>query len=145
MPGRRDATPRLAIAAKPFLSRPDDDGARRDLLTAEERERLAPIAALIRVERGATLLRQGAEATAIYDIADGVLKSTVLRPDGTGRWNFDLWRANTLQLMAAGVPEEQVHVTGLDTGPGTPFFSHRAQNPCGRFAAVARLRERQSR
>ena len=69
----------------------------------------------------------------------------VLRPDGTGRWNFDLWRANTLQLMAAGVPEEQVHVTGLDTGPGTPFFSHRAQNPCGRFAAVARLRERQSR
>jgi CRP-like cAMP-binding protein len=83
MPGRRDATPRLAIAARPFLARPGGDGARRDLLTAEERERLAPIASLTRVERGATLFRQGTEAAAIYDIADGVLKSMMMRPDGT--------------------------------------------------------------
>jgi hypothetical protein len=30
-------------------------------------------------------------------------------------------------------------VAGLGTGPGTPFFSHRYEGPCGRFAAVARL------
>jgi YfiH family protein len=64
----------------------------------------------------------------------------VIRPDGTGKWTFDLWRANTLQLSAAGVPEEQVHLSALGTGPNSHFFSHRAENPCGRFAAVARLR-----
>ena len=83
MTGRRDATPRLAIAAKPFLAQPGHDGASRDLLTTAERQRLAPIASLVRVERGATLFRQGTEAAAIYDIADGVLKSTMLRPDGS--------------------------------------------------------------
>jgi hypothetical protein len=65
----------------------------------------------------------------------------VVRPDGTGAWTFDLWRANTLQLLAAGVPEGQVQLAGLDTGPGTPYFSHRSEGPCGRFAAFARLGE----
>lgn len=63
----------------------------------------------------------------------------VIRPDGTGKWTFDLWHANALQLAAAGVPGDQVHIAALGTGTGTPFFSHRAENPCGRFAAVARL------
>lgn len=63
----------------------------------------------------------------------------VVRPDGTGAWTFDLWRANTRQLLAAGVPESQVHLAGLDTGPGTPFFSHRSDGPCGRFGLFARL------
>ena len=63
----------------------------------------------------------------------------VVQPDGTGAWTFDLWRANTLQLLAAGVPSAQIHLAGLDTGPGTPFFSHRSEGPCGRFALFARL------
>jgi hypothetical protein len=63
----------------------------------------------------------------------------VIRPDGAGRWTFDLWRANTLLLERAGVPAARVHVAGLGTGPGTAFFSHRFEGPCGRFAAVARL------
>ena len=65
----------------------------------------------------------------------------VVRPDGTGAWTFDLWRANVIQLLAAGVPERQVHLAALDTGPGTAYFSHRSEGPCGRFAAVARLTE----
>ncbi|WP_165036884.1 laccase domain-containing protein, partial [Candidatus Protofrankia californiensis] len=73
-------------------------------------------------------------------VAFGDQLDAVVRPDGLGKWTFDLWRANTLQLVAAGVPESQVHVTGLGTGPSTPFFSHRAENPCGRFVAAARLR-----
>jgi YfiH family protein len=63
----------------------------------------------------------------------------VVRPDGTGAWNFDLWRANLIQLTEAGVPATQVQIAGLDTGPGTPFFSHRSEAPCGRFAVLARL------
>lgn len=65
----------------------------------------------------------------------------VVRPDGTGAWTFDLWRANTLQLTNAGVPHDQIHLAGLDTGPGTPYFSHRSEGPCGRFALMARLVE----
>jgi len=67
--------------------------------------------------------------------------SQVVRPDGTGRWIFDLWRANMIQLADAGVPDAQVHVAALGTGPGSRFFSHRSEGSCGRFAAVARLRE----
>lgn len=64
----------------------------------------------------------------------------VIRPEETGgRWTFDLWRANSLQLTSAGVRPGNVHLAGVGTGPGTPFFSHRLQGPCGRFAAVARL------
>lgn len=80
------------------------------------------------------------------DVADaaraafGDRAGEVLRPDGTGRWTFDLWRANTLQLLAAGVPEDAIHVAALDTGQRTGLFSHREGTPTGRFAAVARLR-----
>jgi YfiH family protein len=63
----------------------------------------------------------------------------VARPDGNGKWLFDLWEANVLQLTGVGVPAGQIHVAALDTGPGTPFFSHRSEAPCGRFAALARI------
>jgi YfiH family protein len=63
----------------------------------------------------------------------------VVRPDGTGAWTFDLWRANTLRLLASGVPDSAIHLAGLDTGPGTDYFSHRSQGPTGRFALFARL------
>lgn len=64
----------------------------------------------------------------------------VIRPDGAGRWLFDLWRANEIQLQEAGVPADRVERADLDTGPGTPFYSHRGEAPTGRFAAVARIR-----
>jgi polyphenol oxidase len=63
----------------------------------------------------------------------------VVRADGAGRWTFDLWRANSLQLLAAGVRESRIHLAGLDTGPATPYFSHRSEAPCGRFGVFARL------
>jgi hypothetical protein len=90
----------------------------------------------------------------------------VLRPDGTGRWLLDLWTANRLLLAAAGVPDAQIHVAAVGTGPaiGTgpaadtgpaagpgadgsgagQFFSDRTARPCGRFALVARLRQRET-
>lgn len=66
----------------------------------------------------------------------------MIRPDGNGRWLFNLWEANRRQLCAVGVPADQIHLADLPTGKGTAFFSHRAEQPCGRFAAVARLHER---
>ena len=85
-----------------------------------------------------------------YQVGDEVVEAAeaafqdrvdqVVHPDGTGRWTFDLWRANTIQLTDAGVPKTQVHVADIGTGPGSDFFSHRFEGPCGRFAAVARIR-----
>jgi copper oxidase (laccase) domain-containing protein len=65
--------------------------------------------------------------------------SDVLAPDGPGRWRFDLWAANRRILVESGVPAAQIEVASVGTGPGTPFFSDRAERPCGRFAALARL------
>ena len=86
--------------------------------------------------------------------------TSVLRPDGTGRWLLDLWSANRKMLARAGVPDSQIHVAAVPTGPGEPgdlaghgqdndeggdtaagglFFSDRTARPCGRFALVARL------
>lgn len=70
----------------------------------------------------------------------------VIRPDGTGRWLFDLWTANRIVLREAGVPGQNIHVAEIPTGsePGL-FFSDREARPCGRFAAMARLRPRDAR
>ncbi|HEX6568995.1 MAG TPA: peptidoglycan editing factor PgeF [Acidimicrobiales bacterium] len=66
----------------------------------------------------------------------------IARPDGTGRWTFDLWAANRRLLVETGVLPHNIEVSPVGTGPGTPFFSDRAQRPCGRFAAMARLHPR---
>jgi polyphenol oxidase len=69
----------------------------------------------------------------------------IVRPDGTGRWLFDLWAANRRILRESGVPDDQIHVAALPTGtePGL-FFSDRQTRPCGRFAAIARLKVRRA-
>jgi YfiH family protein len=66
----------------------------------------------------------------------------IVRPDGTGRWTFDLWAANRRLLVEAGVDPSNIEVSPIGTGPGTPFFSDRTARPCGRFAALARLHDR---
>lgn len=72
---------------------------------------------------------------------------SVLRPDGTGKWLFDLWSANRIVLREAGLRDGNVHLAAVPTGPagGNRFFSHRAARPCGRFAAIAWLRPRPER
>lgn len=66
----------------------------------------------------------------------------IVRPDGTGRWTFDLWAANVRLLTEAGVAPTRIEVSTSGTGPGTPFFSDRTARPCGRFAALARMHPR---
>jgi YfiH family protein len=66
----------------------------------------------------------------------------IVRPDGTGRWTFDLWATNRRLLVEAGVAPAAIEVSGGGTGPGTPYFSDRSARPCGRFAALCRLHAR---
>ena len=55
-----------------------------------------------------------------------------------GQWFFDLWQANKNQLLTAGLPEENIAVSGICTQCNKElFFSHRADNgKTGRFAAI---------
>ncbi len=85
----------------------------------------------------------GDDVAAAAERAFGTRARSVIRPDGTGKWLFDSWTANRLILGEAGVPGDKIHVADVPTGPDPGlFFSHRAQAPCGRFAAVARLSPR---
>jgi hypothetical protein len=68
----------------------------------------------------------------------------IIRPSGPGQWLFDLPAANRRMLREAGVPDRQIMDSGLATGARDGlFFSDREQRPCGRVAAVARLRPRE--
>jgi purine-nucleoside/S-methyl-5'-thioadenosine phosphorylase / adenosine deaminase len=78
----------------------------------------------------------------VADAAAAAGLGEALAPDGTGRWTFDLVAANRRVLTEAGVPATAIGGPDAVTGPGTPYFSHRAEAPCGRFALLARLRAR---
>jgi YfiH family protein len=73
------------------------------------------------------------------------------RDDRIGRWfswnhgqrpHFDLWRANTDQLVDAGVPEDSIHVSGLCTRSHPDVFhSYRAEGRlAGRMVGMIRAR-----
>jgi YfiH family protein len=69
----------------------------------------------------------------------GAAADEVVRPDRTGRWTFDLPAANRRVLSEAGLLADHIHLTGVGTSRDD-LFSDRAERPCGRFAALARLR-----
>jgi hypothetical protein len=59
--------------------------------------------------------------------------------DGPGHWRFDLSGAVVALLVAAGVGPDRIRTSPTPTGGAGPFFSDRAERPCGRFALLARL------
>jgi YfiH family protein len=73
--------------------------------------------------------------------AFGAAADAFLRPDGTGRWLFDLWTANRQTLLGCGLRPENIATASVGTGDDR-FFSDRLTRPCGRFAAIAVLRDR---
>lgn len=80
----------------------------------------------------------GADVADAFTAALGSEARRVLEDAGPGGWLVDLPRANGIQLMAAGVPEEAIHVAPFVTGDGR-FYSDRGERPCGRFGLLARL------
>lgn len=60
-----------------------------------------------------------------------------------GRWMLDLWAANRLDLASAGVPGQQIQVSGTCTSCQVKaLFSHRAEKgTAGRGAAVLAMKE----
>jgi YfiH family protein len=89
---------------------------------------------------GPAAFQVGPEVAAEVERAFGASASSLLQPDPGGRWRLDLWAANRLTLREAGLPAGQTHTAAVPTGPDPGhFFSHRAGQPCGRFALLARL------
>jgi YfiH family protein len=83
----------------------------------------------------------GDEVADLAREAFGDAVDTVVRPDGTGKWLFDLWGANRHTLLEAGL--RPAHIVAGDHGSGDErFFSDRLVRPCGRFAALAVLHDR---
>jgi polyphenol oxidase len=87
---------------------------------------------------GADRYQVGPEVAAAAEAGFGDGARAVIRPDGTGRWLFDLAAANRLVLREAGLAAGNIHAAPYVTGDGM-FFSDRATRPCGRLALVARL------
>ena len=85
----------------------------------------------------------------------GIMRRDGSDSSGTGLWLLDLPAANRRVIRESGVPDGQISGSGVTTatraassqGRNSPgpelFFSDRAARPCGRFAAVARLRPRE--
>jgi copper oxidase (laccase) domain-containing protein len=61
--------------------------------------------------------------------------------DGPGHWKLDLWKANTDQLAAAGVPLEHIEVMGVCTKDDrVRCWSYRQDGAgAGRMVAAIRL------
>ncbi|MDK2855047.1 MAG: purine-nucleoside/S-methyl-5-thioadenosine phosphorylase / adenosine deaminase [Bacillota bacterium] len=66
----------------------------------------------------------------------------VARESRPGHWYLDLWELNRRQLTAAGVPAENIAVSGLCTSCHVEdFYSYRAEHGCtGSLAAVIALK-----
>jgi YfiH family protein len=65
----------------------------------------------------------------------------LLKADSPAHWRLDLWETNRRLLLRSGLASDNIEVLGQDTGPGTPFFSHRTEAPCGRFGLVSAILE----
>ena len=77
--------------------------------------RMADVRAGIGPAIGPDRYQVGAE---VADAARGAFgPRAFLRPDGTGAWLFDLWAANRFLLRDAGVPDRNIHLAGVPTGP----------------------------
>jgi purine-nucleoside/S-methyl-5'-thioadenosine phosphorylase / adenosine deaminase len=77
-----------------------------------------------------------------YTIGDDVRLAFGDRPQLFRDGRLDLWEANRLALLEAGVTPDRIELAGLCTQCNAEtFFSHRANGgqPAGRFAAVIRL------
>ena len=112
-------------------------GARRDAVVAGIGPAIAPDAYEVG-EEVATALR---DALGGGGSAGGAGGGSLLRPGARDRWHLDLAGANRRFLIEAGVRPERIHPMTVPTGPAGPFFSDRAQRPCGRFGLLARLEE----
>lgn len=84
----------------------------------------------------------------VYEVGADVRQAASEHLDGSDRFFtphgakflFDLWAANTAQLLAAGLDRENILIAGVCTVEDNDrFYSYRHENTAGRFALAAAL------
>lgn len=83
----------------------------------------------------------GADVANVFEREFSAYKKDVLEEKGGGKYQLDLWRANEIVLLEAGVPSFRISVTTVCTccNPGL-LFSHRASmGKRGNLAAILAL------
>lgn len=81
-----------------------------------------------------------------YEVGDEVIEAArdvfgddadhVLIRQKSGRYHFDLWNANRLQLLKAGLEDSNIELSGLCSSCRPEFYSHRRdRGHTGRFGA----------
>ncbi len=83
----------------------------------------------------------GEEVIAGAEATFGTRSAEILEPQGEGKANFDLWTANRIDLEEAGVPANQIEVSGIASNEHLDvFYSHRLEGGrTGRFIAAVSL------
>jgi len=74
-----------------------------------------------------------------YEVSDELAVEFAAAGYPTQGRRLDLWGANALQLTRAGVPRDQVEITGICTISSNRFHSHRAHGNGSRNLAVLML------
>lgn len=95
---QRDLGPAIQ-AVEPWVS---STGRMRQLLTDEERARLADIASIARFKKGAVIYREGDNADAIFNIIAGVVAANRRAPDGSEHIAAFLFPDDLFGLSAEG-------------------------------------------
>jgi len=102
---RHDDDPPVAhgpsVAAIPLWA--TSGGKRTQLLSKEERSRLAVIASIVRFKKGEEIYREGDRAEAVFNIISGVVKSCKTMPDKTERIFAFLFADDLVGLAKEGV------------------------------------------
>ena len=77
---------------------------------------------------------------------DRINWNSILTEKGNGKYLLDLWRANEIVLLDAGVRQENIQVTDICTHCNSDYlFSHRRTgNERGNLAAFLGIREKSS-
>jgi YfiH family protein len=102
----------------------------------------ADVVACIGPSIGPQSYQVGEEVVALAQVKLKKPQRFFRRLDGPGQNPyFDLWQANAAQLCDAGVPANQIEISGIDTARQTDeFFSHRTERGrCGLFTMTAWL------
>jgi CRP/FNR family transcriptional regulator len=77
-------------------------GKMRQLLSAEERARLAVLSSIVRLNKGEKIYREGQHADAVFNIISGVVKAYKTAPDGSEHITAFLFPGDILGLSNEG-------------------------------------------
>ena len=129
-------------ATDPWTVGNSSQGKAHQLLSDDERARLAVIASIVRFKKGQKIYRTGDPADAVYNIISGVVKAFVSEPDNHERIGAFLFAEDLLGLSEEGryvnSAEAVTPVTAYRL-PAAKLRDHLRRNPDLEFHVICKL------